>query len=384
MKIVYFKDRICQTGGMERILAIKANYLVDKGYDIYIVTVEDGKKEPYYKLDSRIKIINLNIEFEKVNQYHKFNFPAKRFFIKQKIKEYQKKVQKVLDEICPDIAISMFGMEYYFWNKIKFSGKSIVELHFSKKGVIENAKHPISNFLYKLQLEITFKTNRFKTNFFTYVVHLTNQDKKDWGNLKNSIVIPNPLIFEPDDNRFPDYNVKKVLSVGRYTHQKGFDLLIKVWEKVVKKYPDWTLTIVGSGDRDPFLQQKEKLKIKDENLEILLPSVDIKENYYKSSIYVGASRWEGFGLVITEAMLCGLPIVFFNTPCGPSDIITHKDDGFVVEYKNLDDLYNKLVTLIEKPELRKKMGRKAKENVKRFDLDIIMKKWMELFNELIS
>jgi len=126
------------------------------------------------------------------------------------------------------------------------------------------------------------------------------------------------------------------------------------------------------------------MKLGLENTINIMPfSHNIYEEYLKSSIFVLSSRYEGFGLVLIEAMSCGLPCVAFDCPHGPSDIIRDKEDGLIVENGNVEALANAICWMIEHNDERKTMGRKAKENVKRYSLDVIMSQWDEFLQKTV-
>lgn len=114
------------------------------------------------------------------------------------------------------------------------------------------------------------------------------------------------------------------------------------------------------------------------------PTLQIMEKYLESSIFLLTSRFEGFGMVLIEAMACGLPVVSFDCPWGPADIINDGEDGFLVGYLNVDEAANKVCKLIESQELRIEMGIRARVNVQRYKRDEIMKQWNSLFDELVS
>ena len=178
-----------------------------------------------------------------------------------------------------------------------------------------------------------------------------------------------------------NYESKRVISAGRYMTEKGFDRLLKVWSLVNKQFYDWHLYIFGNVDRTAYQRIAEHMQLC--NTVHLMPATkDIAEEFSKSSIYVMSSRYEGFGLVLAEAMSCGLPCVSFDCPYGPREIIRNGEDGFLVEDGNIDELAQKLKQLMSNKELRKTMGAKAAMNITRYKPETIMAQWIKLFQSI--
>lgn len=176
---------------------------------------------------------------------------------------------------------------------------------------------------------------------------------------------------------------KVVIAAGRYVPQKGFDLLVPAFSKVIEKYPDWKLKIFGSGEDEQLLRQ-QIFDYKAYNNIFLMPKTnDIIGEMLNSSIYVLSSRYEPFGMVIIEAMSVGVPCVSFACT-GPVEIIKNKEDGLLVEEGNIDELANSLMTLMEFEELRKEYGRKAKKNVERYTFNVVGDKWENILEEQVQ
>jgi glycosyltransferase involved in cell wall biosynthesis len=210
-------------------------------------------------------------------------------------------------------------------------------------------------------------------------VVLSKEDSQNWKELPNTIVIPNSLTYFPDDCSTCDN--KQVIAVGRYTWQKGFDLLIQAWKFVNTKHPDWTLEIYGSGERGEYERQAASLGLS--SVVHCNPALsNIYEKYRESSIFVLSSRYEGFGLVLAEAMSTGVPAVSFVCPCGPSDIITNGEDGLLVPSNDSGALSAGICKLIENESLRKHFGQQARANVRRYSQSSVMHQWIELFESL--
>jgi glycosyltransferase involved in cell wall biosynthesis len=211
-------------------------------------------------------------------------------------------------------------------------------------------------------------------------VVLTEEDCKNWVELNNIDVIPDPLTFS--SSSCSPLTEKRVIAVGRYVYQKGFDLLLRSWSIVEKDCPDWMLTIIGQGDRLPYETLIDELRIDRARCKLLGPKDRIQNEYMTSSLLVMSSRFEGFGMVLIEAMACGLPVISFDCPCGPKDIVQDKVDGILVESGNVEKLAEAIIMLIQHPEKRKEMANKAIKNVQRFKIDQIAGKWKSLFDSL--
>ena len=213
-------------------------------------------------------------------------------------------------------------------------------------------------------------------------VVLTHEDAAFWPELNNVIVVPNPTSFFPDT--VSDCTRKQVIAAGRYVDQKGFDRLISAWQKVSSRHPDWVLKIYGDGGGRESLQQQITELGLNENC-ILEHSVsDIAVKFQESSIFVLSSRYEGFGLVIVEAMSCGLPVVSFACHCGPRDIITEETDGFLVPEGDIDGLAEKINLLIEEDHFRKNMGKMARLKAENYKMEKVGVQWTALFESLLK
>jgi glycosyltransferase involved in cell wall biosynthesis len=160
--------------------------------------------------------------------------------------------------------------------------------------------------------------------------------------------------------------------------------MLKVWQKVIQKNPEWMLDIyVKPNDNREIQTLVNSLNIRG-NVMFHEPVKNINDKYIESSILVMTSRTEGFGMVLIEAMACGLPVLAYDCPVGPRSIITNNENGFLIEDGNIDLFIEKLNLLIENENLRIEMGNKAKENSNRYNLDTIMLQWKNLFEGLIK
>ena len=377
LKLVYCIPSLHIPGGMERVLTIKANYFAEVyGYDISIILTDGEGQKTFYELSPKIHIIHLNLNF---NQMWDQPFYKKLWIYLKKQRLYKKRLTRCLTEIQPDITISMLRREINFITSIHDGSIKIGEIHVNKDNFRDFAEEGMSGFIKKGLAKIWMWQLKQKLKKLSRFVVLTEEDRVKWSGLDNTAVIHNPLPFYPDQTS--DCSKKEVIAVGRYCYQKGFDLLIEAWRIVAEKYPEWNLRIYGGGEQDEYLQLKERYGLT--SLYIERQTQEIVNKYCESSIFVLSSRFEGFGMVIAEAMACGLPVVSFACPCGPRDIIHEGKDGFLIKNRNITQMAEKIMYLIEQDDIRKKMGYHARADIERFKIENIAGQWKSLFEKII-
>ena len=378
MKIVYVVGGLLTPNGMSQVLSQKINWLAENtDYELYMILTEKAREPLFYKISPKVKCINFNINFDELD-----TMPIHQKIIHyiRKQRKYKKKFHNYLMKLKPDITISTIRREINFINSIPDGSLKIGEIHFNRSNYREFNKSFLPKWVNRLITQYWRRQLLKELNKLAVFITLSQEDAIDWkADLDNLMVIPNPLAYYPEKSSTCEN--KKVIAVGRYTYQKGFDILIEIWERISVKYPDWELNIYGSGDSTPY-QQLIKEKKLHKHIRCHPATNDIYNKYTESSIFAFTSRYEGFGLVLAEAMSCGLPCVAFACPCGPKDIINEGEDGFLSSPGNTLDFTTKLGVLIRNEEMRKTMGQKAKENISRFKEENIMKQWVELFERI--
>lgn len=379
IRIAYCIPSLDHSGGMERVLTTKANYLADQlGYDVNIIITDDKGTTPYFPLSDKVRVIQLDVNIDNLWQYPIW----KRLYLYQKrMRLYKQRLEKCLSQLRPDITISLLRREINFLCDIKDGSAKVGEIHFGRY------KYREAQFAFLPQVVNQWVTNRWMAQLDKNIkrldrfVVLTHEDAIYWNGLTNLTVIPNPITIKQTTPT--DCHCKRVIAVGRYTYQKGFDLLIYAWKAVKEKHPDWTLNIYGGGNREAYQQQVEKWGLQDV-IKCNGPVNDIAEKYLESSVFVLSSRFEGLPLVLMEAMSVGLASVAFACPCGPRDIITNGENGMLCKNGDIHQLSGAICQLIEDEPRRKEMGEKAAVSIQRFTINHIMQKWDQLFQEIVK
>jgi glycosyltransferase involved in cell wall biosynthesis len=218
------------------------------------------------------------------------------------------------------------------------------------------------------------------------LVALTEGDKREYEQLLGEDAAQVRLASIPNTARAmggakADLGARTVLAAGRLTPQKGFDMLIRAWAGVASAHPDWRLRICGGGDREENLRQL----VIDQGLAdvIELPGRrDLEEEMANASIFVLSSRFEGFPLVLLEAMSKGMAVVSFDCPTGPGEVVDDHRNGILVPARDMDGLAAGIIELIEDEDLRRRVGPAAVETARDYTIEAVGPRWEELFAEL--
>lgn len=357
MKLLYITNGITGSGGLERVLSVKASMLAeDFGYEVHIQSLNESGKKPFFPFSKKIHFHSVEVGGNPV------------YYILQ----YKNGLQKKIDQIKPDIisvcddALKGFFLPIFIRTKAQWIHESHASLRLADRGngvsLFKKAQHELKQIL---------------GHRFSKIVLLTEGNKKEW-HLQNLAVIPNPMPFK--FTQISSLENKKVMAVGSYSYNKGYDLLLEIWSKIEQEFSAWELHIYGKGTRDNLHSTAKELNLK--NIRFHAPVQDIEKEYLNSSLLVLPSRSEGFGMVLIEAMSCGLPVVSFDCPNGPGDIITDSEDGFLIEKENTEMFAEQLSALMKDDKLRQEMGGKAKQNVQRFSAGKIVQQWDALFRSL--
>lgn len=376
MKIVYCHCSLYNPGGMERVLFNKVAWLAAAGHDVSVVTTDQQGRPPFYRFPDGVRLTDLGINYSLDNNKSlRERIPS--YLRKRRL--HRRRLTGLLMAERPDITVSLYPSESSFIPDIPDGSKKILELHFNRYFRLQYGRRGLTGLIDRWRSRQDVKIAR---RFDSFVV-LTDEDKKYWGDIPAITVIPNaalPMSLKSDCMS------RRVIAVGRLDYQKGFDRLISAWE-LVKRNPasaGWRLDIFGQGEWREMLDAMIAEKGLRDSAKINVPVANIECEYARSSVIAMTSNYEGFGMVLAEAMSCGVPAVSFDCKCGPSDIITDGADGFLVRNGDIRAFADALLRMMADDDLRRRMGEAATAVTARYSEDRVMGQWLSLFSHLLS
>lgn len=345
MHIIFIINSLEHRGGTERVIALLANYL-SRHLEITVLSKHFHSGTNAYQLDNNIKDIKLSSN----------NFT----FIKQ--------CRGYINKNNPDLII------IHTMSKLT----PILLLAGIKADNVWSLEHISFGFHSSL-----FRYLRHKLyKKLDKVITLTQEDAKNYEFIADKVSVianSNPL---PIRQSVDSLDSKNIVSIGRLTPQKGYDLLIKSWSLVEKKHPDWSLHIYGEGEDKAKLEELIT-RFNLQNITLKGITNNIQAVYDTAEFYVMSSRHEGFGMVLIEAQSRGLPIVSFDCPSGPAEIISNNIDGYLVENGNTNMLANRISRLIENESIRREFSDNALLSAEHFEPEKIMSQWIDLIETAV-
>lgn len=376
MKIVYVIASLATSGGTERIISEKANYLANVfGYDVSIICYDQrNDSNNFYPVSKKVKQYNLGLLSYSIYKYKFFKRLWKKISLRIRLKRL---LSLTVQEINPDILIGVSHFRADFVCSVNSNAKIIIESHIPRAFIESNKVSNYIVYLYKKLYDMNYY--RYIEKRADTIVTLTEGDHKKWIKAKRIQTIPN--FSNMQVHQLCDCSKKRVISIGRLCKEKGFDRLLDIWKTVISKHPDWQLDIYGEGE------MKEELEhiIKSDNIaNVALRGItnNIGKELSNSSICAATSYYEGFSLVLLEAIKYGVPCVSFDCPYGPKTIIEDNKCGYLVEDGNTSLFVKKLSTLMENEPLRQQFSIASRERSKAFNKDTIMLQWKNLFEEI--
>lgn len=337
MKIYFIINSLSNRSGSERVACILANKLVEEiNYDITILNRDANFDEVAYSLDSRIKVKKI--------PGSQLNF-------------YSSLANTIKHERPDVVVVHNMGKLSLLCSLIPNIKKLVILEHVS---YISRPKYVqwLSKILYKN---------------VDQVVTLTHRDKLSFDAFHSDVaVIPN---FSPFSVTIKDnFNQKQIVSIGRLTDQKNYLHLLKAWEKIFHQLPEWKLCIYGEGEHKnlliDYINAKQLL-----NVYLKGATSDVQHVYESSVFFVMSSKYEGLPMVLIEAQSFGLPIISYDCPNGPSDIIYDEMNGYLVDNQNIDELANRILELAKSPKKLEEFSKQSLINAQNYQPEKILYLW---------
>lgn len=354
-KVTFFIYNMYTGGGTEKAVSLIANNLVNE-YEVEIISLCKNKGNPFYSLNKKIKLIS--ILDETVTRFRLYS-PILYYKIRKKLKGY--KTDFFVSSNMNYIPLTLF---------MKNRSKYIVWEHYST-GIV--MKKNYRYWVRKLASKVADK-----------IVVLTNKDRE--ANIDKFNTTPEKIvaIYNPMEMKENGevYNVssKKIISAGHLINIKGFDMAIEVAKKVFEKHSDWEWHVWGDGILKDELQAKIKKYGLENNFKLMGRTDKLLELYKEYALFVLTSRSEGLGMVNIEAHCAHLPIVSFDCPFGPSEIIQDNINGYLIDCFDIEKMADKINFLIENSPKREEMSKNTMLDKEKFAMTSVIKKWKELLN----
>lgn len=367
-KKIAFCINSMEKGGAERVVSILANHFSTNN-EVYIITITN--KEILYDLNSNINIISLTNNKSIKNG----NKLLKKILMIPKIFKRTKELKKVNKKYNFDIIISFLPEASFITmlskpkSKVIISDRNDPKIEYSSK--IYNI---IMRSLYPKADAYVFQTEDAKKYF---------EDIIDFSSKKYEVIL-NPVDERFICNPYKGIREKKIVSVGRLSEQKNFDLLIDAFNIANKEIEDYRLHIYGEGLKRDELQEKITRLGLENKVKLLGVVDDVKSKIYTSSLFVMSSNYEGMPNALIEAMALGVPVISTNCPCGgPKTLIKNNENGILVDVKNKEQLACNIVKVLKDKELREKIGNNASKITELVNPKIINMRWEELIEHII-
>ena len=371
------------TNGVERVLSQRLSLLAESSlYEVYLITYNQYGSPFSFYISDKVHCIDLATRYINGCSYHGLFQYLDRFLSKI---VYKHKIFSCISRINPDVitCVDIHLADLATVLDLPINATKVVECHCGLSAYYGN----LEKFPYNKQSKERKIKDRLIASVrkFDKIIVMTEAEKKDWSLGDKVVCIPNMLASYPDNVQDRNQVFRRVISVGRYAFQKGYDMFLDAWRIVEDKYPEWSLHIYGS--RDGGIGEFDMLndKIKQASLKsVTLHSAisDVYSKYGESDFYVMSSRYESFGLVLIEAMSCALPIISFDCKYGPSSIVRNEETGILVPHNDTEKLANSICSMIENKDMRHQMGANARLESKRYLSDNIMPLWHAFYESL--
>ncbi|WP_105175019.1 glycosyltransferase family 4 protein [Pseudoalteromonas sp. T1lg122] len=356
MKSVLFVIGSLQSGGAERVAARLCSYWSNSGYEITLATGV-SKDSDFYDLDRKVERKSLGFNYNVSGLINKLSEQFTRFF----------KIESMLKSGNYDVVIlSATDISIRFMLNLLISSKKVIICeHNNYYAVKSKFKKFARNILFKRADFLFLLTERDKE---TYLNKGFNADKLHV--MKNPLGLPLPTYMEKEPT-------KKLLAVGRLTKQKSFSRLLRIVSTLDDSF---NLTIVGDGEeKEELVSLCDELDLNNK-VTFLGNQKDMDKVYRNHDVLLMTSIYEGLPMVIGEANAYGLPVIAFDCPTGPRELIEHNFNGYLIDDGDSEGFSRSIECLFKTPELYKTMSENAHFHAKKQSIEEVAESW-KLFLE---
>lgn len=353
MKLVYIASRITASGGVSRILSQKLSaFVAENGYEVIIVSTNDETDIPFYEFHPQIRFHFIEGSFKRGNN----------------ILSLYSSLKKLVDQEKPNwVMVTDNGFKAYLVPWFLKKHKVVFEIHGSKRFLFSSNYESLKS---RAGLAIVdFLAKRFHS-----IVLLNEAMRIEWKH-KSIKVIPNYVEHVADATPIP--HSKKIIAIGRVVAEKGYLRMLEIFERIHTKYPEWSLHVFGDLKDDAFYNLL--LAKGNEGVFFHGESGSVFSEIERVDFLIHTSFHEGFSLVIAEALSLGRPVVAFDVPFVINSLIKNQDNGFLIDNGDLNEFEQRMLDLIEQPELLIQMGTKASNSLKALEKTEVLKKWKSFF-----
>ena len=384
MRIAFLCNNFKSLNGVERIWSQKLSLLAErKDYHVFLITYNQYGAPFSFPLSEKVRHIDLATRYISRCSFNGIWQYIDRY---KSEREFRRTLNDSLATIRPDIVVcsDMHVADLKALLSVKLPIVRIVECHCGRSAYFEDLAK-LNVFFEKMKQYLLKKKLLHAISRFDCIVVMTEAEREDWKQKDKVVSIPNMLAYYPEEVHKGEHPYRRVISVGRYAYQKGYDLLLKAWRTVEERHPDWSLDIYGShdggmGEYEQLQRQIETLGLNTVSLHSA--TTEIYSSYLESDIYVSASRFESFGLVLVEAMACGLPVVGFRSLYGPASIIKEGSTGILVSPQETRQLAEAICWMIEHPEKCARMSENGRLETRKYLPERIMPLWHAFYESL--
>ncbi|SFC21158.1 Glycosyltransferase involved in cell wall bisynthesis [Flagellimonas taeanensis] len=357
--IVILTDQLHKIGGINSLIQLKANHwATKKGYEVHVVTTEQAGNRPFYDFDPKVGLHDLNINYDRAQSYFgKENFP--------KVAQNLRALQKLERKLKPNLIIIANHIPVtFFFPLLRTKAKILKEYHYTQYFRSKQSITLFKRFEKLIESKLDFQV-------------VLNKEEKSFYDSNKIFHIPNPIPFSSLEQPEFGKREKIAMAAGRISPVKRFHVLLEIWSKFKKNDTQWKLEIYGDGpdnEMESLNDQIRELGIMD-SVQILQPVHNLPEIMRTRGIYLMTSEQECFPMVLLEAQASGLPLISFDCPTGPRNIVQSGKNGMLVEMDNQDSFVNTIIKLTSDEDLRLEVAKNAFQSVQQYLLDNVMQSW---------